>query len=149
MDFRVIADSYRYGVRVAAIIIKDGKLLTYKVENQNHLVGGAIKVGEASDEAVYREVKEELGLDCVVKDLMFIVENRFDYKGELHHMVEFHYKVEILGNVPIISLDEYALECEWISLSDLSYYDLRPKFLKDELQKWNGNIKHIDIALIE
>ena len=63
MDFRVIGDTYRYGVRVSAIVVKDGKLLTYKVEDQNHLVGGAILVGEASHKAVYRELKEELGHD--------------------------------------------------------------------------------------
>lgn len=33
MDFRVIGDTYRYGVRVSAIVEKDGKLLTYKVED--------------------------------------------------------------------------------------------------------------------
>ena len=36
MDFRVIGDTYRYGVRVSAIVVRDGKLLTYKVEDQNH-----------------------------------------------------------------------------------------------------------------
>ena len=56
VDFRVIGDTYRYGVRVSAIVVKDGKLLTYKVEGQNHLVGGAILVGEASRKAVAREV---------------------------------------------------------------------------------------------
>ena len=68
MDFRVIGDTYRYGVRVTAIVVRDGKLLTYKVEDQNHLVGGAILVGEASRTAVAREVKEELGVDCEVED---------------------------------------------------------------------------------
>ena len=33
MDFRVIGDTYRYGVRVTAIVVRDGKLLTYKVED--------------------------------------------------------------------------------------------------------------------
>ena len=75
MDFRVVGDTYRYGVRVTAIVVRDGKLLTYKVEDQNHLVGGAILVGEASRKAVAREVKEELGVDCEVEELMFVVEN--------------------------------------------------------------------------
>ena len=106
MDFRVIGDTYRYGVRVTAIVVRDGKLLTYKVEDQNHLVGGAILVGEASRKAVAREVKEELGVDCEVEELMFVVENRFNYKGELHHMIEFNYKVTLLAEVPSHTLDE-------------------------------------------
>ena len=71
MDFRVIGDTYRYGVRVSAIVVKDGKLLTYKVEGQNHLVGGAILVGEASRKAVAREVKEELEM-CIRDSLRSI-----------------------------------------------------------------------------
>ena len=134
MDFRVIGDTYRYGVRVSAIVVKDGKLLTYKVEDQNHLVGGAILVGEASRKAVAREVKEELGVDCEVEELMFVVENRFDYKGELHHMIEFH------------TLDEGKYECEWIDLQRLSEYDIRPQYLTRELPLWKAGIKQIDIG---
>lgn len=145
MDLQVIGDGYRYGLRVAAIIIKDGKLLTYKAENQNHLVGGAIELGELACNAIYREVKEELGLNCIVKDLMFFAENIFDYKGELHHMIEFHYKVELIGDVPKATFDEQP--CEWIPLNELSNYNLWPKFLKEELIKRDGTVKHIELAL--
>ena len=141
MDFRVIGDTYRYGVRVSAIVVRDGKLLTYKVEDQNHLVG------EASHKAVAREVKEELGVDCEVEELMFVVENRFDYKGELHHMIEFHYKVTLLGEVPSHTLDEGKYECEWIDLQRLSEYDIRPQYLITELPLWKAGIKQIDIGL--
>ncbi|WP_455040569.1 NUDIX hydrolase [Granulicatella adiacens] len=147
MDFRVIGDAYRYGVRVSAVVVKDGKLLTYKVEDQNHLVGGAILVGEASRKAVAREVKEELGVDCEVEELMFVVENRFDYKGELHHMIEFHYKVNLLGEVPSHTLDEEKYECEWIDLQRLSEYDIRPQYLTRELPHWKAGIKQIDIGV--
>lgn len=147
MDFRVIGDTYRYGVRVSAIVMREDKLLTYKVEDQNHLVGGAILVGEASRKAVAREVKEELGVDCEVEELMFVVENRFDYKGELHHMIEFHYKVTLLGEVPSHTLDEGKYECEWIDLQRLNEYDIRPQYLIKELPLWKVGIKQIDIGL--
>ena len=147
MDFRVKGDTYRYGVRVTAIVVRDGKLLTYKVEDQNHLVGGAILVGEASRKAVAREVKEELGVDCEVEELMFVVENRFDYKGELHHMIEFHYKVTLLGEVPSHTLDEGKYECEWIDLQRLNEYDIRPQYLIKELPLWKSGIKQIEIGL--
>lgn len=146
MDFRTITENGRHGVRVAAIIIRDGALLTYKVGDQNHLVGGAIKVGESSKDAVAREVGEELGLQCIVKDLMFVVENRFDYNGELHHMIEFHYSVDLLGEIPPHILDGHPYECEWVQMNEISRFDIRPTFLKSELAKWNGAIHHIDIG---
>lgn len=110
-------------------------------------MGGAILVGEASRKAVAREVKEELGVDCEVEELMFVVENRFDYKGELHHMIEFHYKVTLLGEVPSRTLDEGKYECEWIDLQRLNEYDIRPQYLIKELHLWKAGIKQIDISL--
>ena len=110
-------------------------------------MGGAILVGEASRKAVAREVKEELGVDCEVEELMFVVENRFDYKGELHHMIEFHYKVALLGEVPSHTLDEGKYECEWIDLQSLNEYDIRPQYLIKELPLWKAGIKQIDISL--
>lgn len=147
MDFRMKTDCYRYGVRVCAIILKNQQLLTYKVDTQNHLVGGAIKVGESSCRAMLREVKEELGLEALIKDLMFIVENRFTHQGELHHNIEFYYRVEILGEAPQNTLDAHAFECEWLPLERLTEYDVRPKFLKQDLVKWDGNIRHLEVAL--
>lgn len=147
MDFRVIAENYRYGVRVTAIILQDNQLLTYKVGNQRHLVGGAIQLGETSSAAVLREVKEELGVDCQVQELMFVVENRFDYQDELHHMIEFHYKVKLLGAIPKYTLDEVPYECEWLALENLSVYDVRPKFLKEELLKSATSVRHIVIEI--
>lgn len=146
MDFRTITENGRHGVRATAVIIKDNKLLTYKVGNEHHLVGGAIKVGELSKDAVIREVKEELGLECVIKDLMFIAENRFDYKGELHHMIEFHYKVEALGEIPKQILDDKPYICEWIPINNINDFNISPNFLIDELAKWDGYVRHIDIS---
>lgn len=144
MDFRTITENGRYGVRVSAIVIQDGQLLTYKVaDGQNHLIGGAIKIGESSHDAIMREVKEELGLESVVTDLMFVVENCFDYCGELHHMIEFHYKVNLLGVVPKTTVDEESFVCEWLPLENLSEYDVRPHYLQKELLYWKGSVKHI------
>lgn len=147
MDFRTITDNGRYGVRVTGLIIRNNQLLSYKVDDQYHLVGGALTVGESSYKAIIREVKEELGLDCKVCDLMFIVENKFDYQGELHHMIEFHYKIDISGETPDYILDGEPYKCEWLPLDSLHLFDLRPKFLKTELPKWNGGIHHITISL--
>lgn len=148
MDFRTITEQGRHGVRVTAIILREASLLTYKVDDQYHLVGGAIHVGESTYEALLREVKEELGLTCNVKDLMFVVENRFDYKGEQHHMIEFHYGVELLGDPPLQVLDNgKSYTCVWLPLNKLETFDLKPSFLKKELAKWSGHMQHMDISL--
>lgn len=145
MDFRVIGEEFRFGVRVTAIIRRQGKLLTYKYKDQFHLVGGAIKVGESSREAIVREVEEELGLACQVGALMFVVENRFNFEGELHHMVEFHYEVNLLGDPPKATLDEGDYECQWLNLESIRDMDIRPTYLKEKLVTWQDQIEHVEI----
>ena len=67
-------------MRVAAIIIKDGKvILIRRVKNgQEYYVfpGGALEEGETLEEAITRELKEELGIDIESNKLVFQIVNR-------------------------------------------------------------------------
>lgn len=47
--------------------------------------------------------------------------------------------------MPKATFDEQP--CEWIPLNELSNYNLWPKFLKEELIKRDGTVKHIELAL--
>lgn len=67
-------------MRVAAIIIKDGKILLVKrVKNgEEHFVfpGGSLEEDESPEEAITREIKEELGIDIKPDKLIFQIINR-------------------------------------------------------------------------
>jgi 8-oxo-dGTP diphosphatase len=67
-------------MRVAAIIIKDNKVLLMRrvKEGQEYFVfpGGGINEGESAEDAVIREIKEELSLDIKIDKLLFQIENR-------------------------------------------------------------------------
>lgn len=66
MDFRTRVDNQIFGVRASALIIKDGKIfLTKDAKGCYYTIGGAIAVNETAQDAVVREVKEELGLTVV------------------------------------------------------------------------------------
>lgn len=66
--------------RVAAIIIKDNKILLMRriKKGQEYFVfpGGGIEDNEIPEEAIIREVKEELSLDAKIDKLLFQIENR-------------------------------------------------------------------------
>ena len=66
--------------RVCAIIIKDNKiLLMHRIKNgQEYFVfpGGGIKEDESEEDAIIREIKEELSLDAKIDKLAFQIENR-------------------------------------------------------------------------
>lgn len=66
IDFRQTIDKQIFGVRASALIKQDDKFLFIKDNDTYFVVGGAIQVNELSQEAVRREVKEELGLKSLL-----------------------------------------------------------------------------------
>lgn len=142
-DFRQTIDKQIFGVRASALIKKDDKFLFVKNGNSYFVIGGAVHVNELSQEAVVREVKEELGIDVTVEKLAFVVENIFTHEDYLYHNVELHYFCEPLQEVPTHMIeDDKQLEVVWVPLKKLQQYDIKPNFLKEELPKWCA-LKHI------
>ncbi|WP_155974357.1 NUDIX hydrolase [Streptococcus ruminantium] len=145
MDFRTIIANQSFGVRATALIIKDGKIfLTKDDKGRYYTIGGAIEVNELVRDAVIREVKEELGVDCLVNQLAFVVENQFIQEKLTFHNIEFHFIVQPLGEMPNEMIEgEQKQTCEWIDLDNLVNLDIVPAFLTKELPNWNGQMKHI------
>ncbi|QHF55618.1 MULTISPECIES: NUDIX hydrolase [Streptococcus] len=145
MDFRTIMANQSFGVRATALIIKDGKIfLTKDDKGRYYTIGGAIEVNELVRDAVIREVKEELGVDCLVNQLAFVVENQFTQEKLTFHNIEFHFIVQPLGEMPNEMIEgEQKQACEWIDLDNLVNLDVVPAFLTKELPNWNGQMKHI------
>ena len=61
-DFRTKIGSTVFGVRATALIVKDNRLFVIEDEDGCYTIGGAIQVNETTEDAVVREVKEELGV---------------------------------------------------------------------------------------
>lgn len=145
-DFRTKLENTVYGVRATALIVEEDKLLVVEDADGFYTIGGAIQVGERTEEAVIREVKEELGVKAQVGQLAFIVENRFEQAGVHYHNIEFHYLVDLLERAPLtMQEDAKQLSCRWIALDDLQTVDLKPAFLKTALPEWDGQLQHIHL----
>ena len=145
-DFRTKVGNTVFGVRATALIVEEGKLLVVEDEDGFYTIGGAIQVGERTEEAVIREVKEELGVKAQAGQLAFVVENRFEQAGVHFHNIEFHYLVDLLEDAPLLMQeDTKQLPCRWIALDDLHTVDLKPAFLKSALPEWDGKLRHIHL----
>ena len=143
-DFRTKVGNTVFGVRATALIVEEGKLLVVEDEDGFYTIGGAIQVGERTEEAVIREVKEELGVKAQARQLAFVVENRFEQDGVSYHNIEFHYLVDLLEDAPLtMQEDERQLPCRWIALNQLHTVPLKPGFLKTVLPEWDGQLRHI------
>ena len=145
-DFRTKLENTVFGVRATALIVEEGKLLVVADEDGFYTIGGAIQVGERTEEAVVREVREELGVKAEARQLAFVVENRFEQDGISYHNIEFHYLVDLLEDAPLtMQEDEKTQPCEWIDLDKLEAYQLVPAFLKTVLPDWDGQLRHIHL----
>ncbi len=65
MDLTLKTREGYFNYRVAAVIIKDDKILAQRntKTNEYYLPGGRVTFGETSEEALLREIKEELKID--------------------------------------------------------------------------------------
>jgi 8-oxo-dGTP diphosphatase len=121
--------------RPSAIIIADNKLLTLKYNyNGNTLYaipGGNLEFGEKLEEALARELEEEIGLKIEVQNLIFIAEVRLQKKDTLHCI----FKSIIVSGTPNLNPKETtALEICWLPLSTLEDYNLYPN-IKTEIKE--------------
>ena len=145
-DFRTKVGNTVFGVRATALILQNGKLLVTKDRGKYYTIGGAIQVNERTEDAVVREVREELGVKAQALQLAFVVENRFEQAGIHYHNIEFHYLVDLLEDAPLtMQEDAKPLPCRWLALNDLHTINLKPAFLKTALPDWDGQLQHIHL----
>ena len=119
-------------VKAMCLIEHNGKLLlcngydSVKKEKFLRLVGGSIDFGEMAEDAVRREVKEELGSNLENLKFITVIESIFVHEGEKGHEVIFLYKGDLTNKdiyntekVPILDRREDWKDAEWIPISDI------------------------------
>ena len=95
MDIKIMNGDYKFKVRVSGIFIFNNKILVNKYdENSYCLPGGTVEIGETSEEAILRELKEEINLNFKINSFMGITENFFtNFKKQKTHGIDFYYRV--------------------------------------------------------
>lgn len=82
-------------VGVGAVVIRDGKILLVKRANEPNkgkwsVPGGLVRTGETLEEALKREILEELGVSVEVGDVACVTDEIF---YDENRNVEYHYIV--------------------------------------------------------
>ena len=152
-DMTVPCEDGLINLRVGAIIMKNGKLLMVGSDIRPeylYSVGGRIKFGETSEEAVVREVLEETGVRMEIDRLGFVHENYFysDHAsnlGKLVYEVSYYYYMKVPDDFePVcmsITEDDQEEYLRWIDIDEpVKYY---PEFFRSELLHPTDGVKHV------
>ena len=157
MDITLNVEDYLLNVRASGIIIHDNKILLHKNINEDHyaLIGGRVAIGESSEEALKREIMEELGKEAEIIENLTTVENVFEMKNKKYYEILFVHKLEFkdeedkktVKTIRNVEGKDYLIY-EWIDIDEIDEYPLRPKVIKDMLKnkvfpayKYNNDLK--------
>lgn len=150
ISFDVSGAHFTY--RVAGVCIHDGHVLTHKSDTDDFhaLPGGRVEIMESSEDALRREMREELGISIRIERLLWVVENLFTYEGRNGHEIGFYYLVSpneapFLDDFsqPIRCLDAPHLTFRWVPLSTLPEVKLLPTLLASLLLDLPPTPRHI------
>ena len=151
MDLTFKVEETCFNYRVGAICKQDNKILILqnKGEHYWYVPGGRVKMLENSEDALKRELAEELAVPIEVKRLIWSVENFFTLSERKFHEISFYYEVE-LKELPANGADQYILNEEdrtymfkWVPIEELDAYNLQPAFIKEKVKDLPVQTEHI------
>lgn len=84
-----------------------------KGERYARPLGGAIEFGERAEDALRREIKEEIGAELSAPRLLGVFENLFTLEGRQGHEILFVFDAEFVDNALYESATIEAMEPGW------------------------------------
>ncbi len=141
MDLSFDTAQGRFNYRVCGVILRDGKLLAMRDENSPYyyLPGGRVRFRERAEDAILREIREELGVDAKISRPLWLNQAFFEEDvTKLHfHELCLYFLMDI-SETDILSRGETFAGTEaghshrftWLPFERLEGEYLYPQFIK-------------------
>ena len=144
MDITFKTEEGRFNFRACAVILQKGKILAMHDERSPYyfLPGGWVQLLESAEQAVLREVREELGAEAEIIRPLWLNQAFFteDVEGERFHELCVYFLMDISNSrIPFESGAFIRREgahrhvFEWLELEQLEKEYFYPLFLKKEI----------------
>ncbi|MBU3191856.1 NUDIX domain-containing protein [Clostridium bowmanii] len=155
MDISFKTDEGRFNYRVAGIIVHNNKLLIMKdaCSPYFYIPGGRVKMNELSENAISREVREELHVNIKINRLLWVNENFFqeETSDERFHEICFYYLLDMIddkltnkGNEFILKENgEHDLSFYWKDIEKINDLNIYPLFIKKNILQLPQVIEHV------
>jgi mutator protein MutT len=98
------------------------------------LPGGFVDMNESAEEAIIREIKEELNLDVQNPQYLFSLPNEYNFSGITVHTLDLFFKVKIDDNAIITSADDVA-SAQFYDLNNVNIEDIGLNSIKKAIEK--------------
>jgi 8-oxo-dGTP diphosphatase len=118
-------------VALKAFIEREGKILIVRDVNDDdvwEIPGGRLDEGEAPEAGLARELREELGVEIEVGELIYTEQSLHTQKGEWTLFLVF--RASIKGNNPFVLQADEIAEAKWVDQPHLNDQKIYPVYLK-------------------
>ena len=143
----------RFNYRVAGACLHDGHVLLHRGELWPNwaLPGGRVWPRETAQEALRREMREEIASEVAVGRLLWVVENFFTFDERRFHELGFIFTMTLPEESPYRDVAQeftghegaIPLRFRWFPADALEDVDLRPAFLREALREPPATTVHV------
>lgn len=142
VDIRVELEGSKFDLRACGILEREGEILvSIEADGTHTLSGGAVKIGEKTEETVVREFLEETGLAVKVDSLVGVVENFFEWEHMPYQQVIFVYKVSLEVETNDVLECREKVNAKWLPIIEVQ--DLKPVVLNRLITSKEEVIRHV------
>lgn len=144
MDITFRTENGRFNYRVCAMILHEGKILAMHDDRSPYfyLPGGRVALHERAEDAVLRELREELGIEAKIDRPLWLNQSFFteDVSGERYHELCIYFLMDISGTELLAKGETFTSNegrrthaFRWLPLERLREEYFYPLFLKEEI----------------